>query len=433
MSAKFIFQKSNQKLIAGMCLVSTLALLGLLTQSVEAKVFLTSIQPASTIPEPTIHYTFDNNLLDTKSASTLIPASPCPVIGGPCNTSDEFGSDADGKYWTWSSTDNRGGGFTLETDLDIGATHTIALKFSFNEVSSWRKIIDYKNRVDDNGFYYFNENLQFYPYTNQTSVTSYPANTVLDLVVVRKPIENTSNSDFIVYAVGSDNGLTEIFRAIDTNNDSLPHTFTSNGLKTRLGFFFDDMATSSEATSSGKIYDLRIWRNTALTPAVLETVILRPSAPSTVSVAPATASAQVSWAAVPTALEYVVTVGNQSCTVVAPATSCTISGLVDGQTVIVSVQAVGLGGYSVPIVSDPVVIGASIPSSSSTIAPSTTSSTTIPLLQVPTENQVSVRDENQRKTLPQTGSKKDLIQWAVAVLLSGAYVSMVSRSRRRVI
>jgi LPXTG-motif cell wall-anchored protein len=432
-STKSISKKANRKLIVGLCLLSSPGLLGVALPSAEAGIFASSIQPSSTIPEPTIHYTFDTDLLDMKNASTLNLASPCPVVDGPCNTTSGFGSDANGKYWTWSSTDNRGGGFTLETAEDIGATHTIALKFSFDDVTSWRKIIDYKNRVDDSGFYYYNENLQFYPYTNQTSLTSYPANTVLDLVIVRQPVPNSSNSDFIVYAVGTDNDLVEIFRAVDTSNESLPHTFTSGGLKTRLGFFFDDLATGSEATPRGKVYDLRIWRNTALTPTVLESAVLRPSAPSTVSVAAATASAQVSWAAVPTALEYVVTVGNQSCTVVAPATSCTISGLVDGQTVTVSVQAVGLGGYSAPTLSSPVVIGASVPSSSSTIASSATTSTTIPVRQVPTEDQGSVRDENQRTTLPQTGSKNSLVQWAVAVLLSGIYLTMVSRSRRRVL
>jgi DNA-directed RNA polymerase specialized sigma24 family protein len=36
-------------------------------------------------------------------------------------------------------------------------------------------------------------------------------------------------------------------------------------------------------------------------------------------------------------------------------------------------------------------------------------------------------------SLPTTGAADDLMNWAVAVLLSGVYLSMVSRSRRRVL
>jgi hypothetical protein len=365
---------------------------------------------ATTIPDPTIHYTFDTDLLDAKSASTLIEAVPCPGPGGPCNSSSGFGSDADGRYWTWSSTDISGGGFTIETDTEIGATHTIALKFSFDTLGSWRKIIDYKNRQSDNGFYYYDDKLEFYPYTSQRSLTSYPANTVLDLLVVRKPIPSTSNSDFIVYAIGQDNSLNEIFRAVDTANNSLPHTFGTSPVRTLLGFFFDDSPTLSEATPTGKVYDLRIWANQALEPTVLAAAAQRPASPTGVSVTSPSASAVVSWTTVPNATSYLASAGGQSCTATAPATTCTITGLQNGQSVSVSVQAIGPGGYSAAFTSSAIVVGAATATTTTVASGSTTTSS---------------------PQLPVTGDSGTLFNWGILMLLAGVYAMLAVNTRRR--
>jgi hypothetical protein len=322
---------------------------------------------------PTIHYTFDSDLLDLKNKSTLTVAGACPISDGPCNVSGEFGEDSNGKYWTWTSTDARGGGFTVETNSVIGDSYTIALKFSFSDVTGYRKIIDYKDRASDNGFYYLNSDLLFYPYTSQRSATSYPADTVLDLVAVRTAT-GANTGTFTVYAVGSDNQLTQIFEANDTNNDSVPHVFGSPA-KTRLGFFFDDLDTSSEATASGKVYDLRIWENTSLSATALSSQILKPAAPTQVSAVPGASSVTVSWQAVDGAVTYIATAGGKTCTVSAPATSCTITGLSDGQQVTPTVQAFSPGGES-PITSAASAVTIPIATSTTTVAPTTTTTTT---------------------------------------------------------
>ncbi len=327
------------------------------------------------LPAPAIHYTFDTDLLDVHSNSTLTAAVACPA--DPCNSASSFGSDADGKYWTWSSTANRGGGFTVLTSANIGTSYTIAMKFSFAQVSGWRKIIDYEDRSTDNGFYYYGSKLQFYNGGNTfNSASSYPANTVLDLVIVRES-SNPSNpavltGTFTVYGVGSDNSLTQLFQYADNVGNSIPEVV---GGKTKLGFFFDDTATPSEATNNGKVYDLRIWSGTSLSAQTLSEAVVRPSPVTNIVAAPASQAINVSWTGVPGATSYLATAGGQSCTVSAPTTSCVITGLTNGASVSVNVQAIGPGGYSVVAsTASPVVVGAV----TATTAPSTTTSSTIP-------------------------------------------------------
>ena len=82
---------------------------------------------AVVVPAPTIEYNFSGNLTDSKSASTLTPAGACE--GDPCNDTATFGSDADGNYWAWTSSNARGGGLTLLTNSKIGDEYTIRIKF----------------------------------------------------------------------------------------------------------------------------------------------------------------------------------------------------------------------------------------------------------------------------------------------------------------
>ena len=378
---------------------------------------------AQALPTPAVHYTFDTDLLDTHSNSTLTASPACPA--DPCNSASSFGSDADGKYWTWTSTANRGGGFTVLTNSVIGTSYTIALKFSFAQVTSWRKIIDYENRTTDNGFYYYSSKLQFYNGGSTfNSATTYPANTVLDLVIVRES-SNPSNpavltGTFTVYGVGSDNSLTQLFQYADNVGNSIPHV---TGGKTKLGFFFDDTATSSEATNNGKVYDLRIWSGASLNAQTLGEAVVRPSAVTNVVATPATQSVNVSWSAVPGATSYIATTGSQSCSVNAPTTTCTINGLTDGASVTVNVQAIGPGGYSnVASTATPVVVGAA---TTTTVASGGATTTTAPAA-VPVSS--PAESENQ---LPTSGSNLSLAALALMMIATGTWFVVVRSGRVR--
>ncbi len=321
-----------------------LTVIAALTLSVSLSAITSPASAAA--PSPTIHYAFDGNFNDLGGASTLTPMPTCPTLdGNACNATAEFGNDADGGYWQWTSTAQRGGGFRMLSNQPIGDTYTMTMKFSFDMVGpSWRKIIDFRDRVPDTGFYFINGTIRFYNLGTASSQV-YPANTVLDLVAVRQSTGGLAGT-FTVYARGADGILTQLISISDPNGQSIPFVNGSN--QTLLGFFFDDTATSSEATNGGKVYDIKFWENTALTPQEIEEALVPPATPTGVVITPGNEQITVSWDAVPDATQYTVSVspGGASCTVSAPATSCVITGLSNGVSYLVSVTAVGPGGTS---------------------------------------------------------------------------------------
>ena len=237
-------------------------------------------------PPPAVHYTFDGSLTDAQSGSTLTVAPACPAE--PCNATTGFGSDPDGGYWTWTSTDTHGGGFTVDTNAAVGTSYTVALKFALSTKNPWRKIIDYANRTSDNGFYFHYQKLNFWtPTLQDESATEYPDDTVLDLVAVRQSTGGV-NGTFAVYAVGADQVLTLLFSFDDTDGSSIP---VDQGSGSRFGFFFDDTDTSDEAAPGGRVYDLRIWFDVALSPDDLNEELGLPAANVPAPVTPASSTA----------------------------------------------------------------------------------------------------------------------------------------------
>jgi LPXTG-motif cell wall-anchored protein len=337
--------------------------------------FFGGIASAAT-PQPTMQYTFDGNLTDSKGNSTLTTADACPA--DPCNATAEFGSDADGKFWRWTSTTEHGGGFTINTNENLGATYTIALKFAFDNESGWRKIIDYKNRASDNGFYFNDSTLNFYPF-DEYSPESYPEGSVLDLIAVRQATDAT-NGTFTVYAVGADGQLKHLFTSQDSSSESIPATNPSGG--TTLGFFFDDTDTYNEATSGGRVYGLRMWPGAALSEDEVQSATSPPAVPTDVTATAGDGSATVSWTGSSDATTYTVTAepGGATCTATAPATSCVISGLTNGTAYTFTVVATGDGGNSDR--SQP--SAAVTPAAPATTTTSVTTPTTTPVPQVTT-------------------------------------------------
>ncbi len=198
-----------------------------------------------------VQYNFNNHLTDLKNHSLLTPWSSTGD-NNRSNASTSFGSDANGNYWQWHSNTARGGGFYIDVDKDIGEEYTIGLKFSFeNTLGGWRKIIDYKNSTVDTGFYFYNGgHLNFYNYgVNGASVTQ--PNQVIDMIVRRN-----KNKQFEAYIVDSNYNKKFDMGVTDSSDQGVPAVI---GGKTRLGFFFDDIATSAETSPGGKVYTLKIW------------------------------------------------------------------------------------------------------------------------------------------------------------------------------
>jgi len=142
------------------------------------------------------------------------------------------------------------------------------MKFSFADFSGYRKIIDYKDRADDTGFYIYNSRINFYPLG--TSTDSFTPGQAMTLMVTRQATIGVSGI-FTVYSFDGSTFHQEL-QVTDTTGSSLPAASTLHPGGTKIGFFFDDTATAREATSSGKVFSVKTWNGTALSAADLETV-----------------------------------------------------------------------------------------------------------------------------------------------------------------
>lgn len=203
-----------------------------------------------------VYYDFDGNFDDELNGSTLTAFGEANDGYNHNNATSLFGSDTgagDVTYWQWTSTLDRGGGFWIDVDdLNILENYSIGVRFVFDDIdpTSWDKIIDYKDRVTDHGFYFHGQQLEFYP--QSAAGDTFSGGDVLDVVATR----DAATGQFIAYTI--ENGVrTEVFNFDDsTSRYAIPAEV--NG-KVRFGFFHDDNDTSREATSGGKVYSIKIW------------------------------------------------------------------------------------------------------------------------------------------------------------------------------
>jgi VCBS repeat-containing protein len=196
------------------------------------------------------HYTFDGSITDAFGDDTVTEYDA--DAGVPSNATSTFGTDEIGSYWEWTANNERGGGFTVDANLTDTAEYSIALRFSFDEVSGYNKIIDYLDRTADTGFYIHNGKVNFYN-LGTGSTTTYEANDVIDLIATRDAETDT----FTVYVSDGFGGYIEELQVKDSEGQSKP--FQVNDLA-RFGFFYDDSASATaEGTSGGKVYEIKIW------------------------------------------------------------------------------------------------------------------------------------------------------------------------------
>lgn len=202
-------------------------------------------------PRLVVEYDFINRLSDNQGNSVLTTFSSENDGYNHNNASSSFGLDNYGNYWTWTSTLARGGGFSIDIDEDLSQSYSIGVRFSFDSTGpSWKKIIDYKNQSSDNGFYFYSGGkLQFYPYS-PLGLSTTADGQIVDIIASR-----SAEGIFKAYTV-IDGTLVQEIELEDTSGQAIPSVIDG---KTRFGFFFDDTATSSEASNGGKVYSLKVW------------------------------------------------------------------------------------------------------------------------------------------------------------------------------
>lgn len=123
----------------------------------------------------------------------------------------------------------------------IGNEYTIEIYFVFDELNSWKRVVDWKNRKTDHGAYVYNGKLNFYNilYSTEAPVA---AGEYTYYVVTRE-----ANGKVQIYTDA------EVFiDFMDNNSDAL---IDEDGF---LNFFYDDLQVPNEA-SSGAVAMLNLY------------------------------------------------------------------------------------------------------------------------------------------------------------------------------
>ncbi len=134
-------------------------------------------------------------------------------------------------------------GLTLSNGLTAGDSYSIALNFNFTTLNGWQKIVDFKDLVQDSGFYTFNNNLNFYPVANGS--TPLIVNINADVVITR----DSSSNIFTAYL----NGAQEL-----TFTDS-SFFAVFNSANNIIHFFEDDTVFGYRESAPGVVNSIRIW------------------------------------------------------------------------------------------------------------------------------------------------------------------------------
>lgn len=185
-------------------------------------------------------YDFNGNLADT------LPTSVSLEQHGNIATS-VYGGDG----WSWTATTDPGGGLKLETALlSNPQSYSLGFRVKYGNVTGYRKIISFKGTADDDGLYFLNGNLVFYPFGANVSIT-YTVDTVYDFIFSR------SSDDVIrVYTVDGNGTATKVYEENDPTDASVPVAAAG---KYQFLFFCDDTDTSTEWTDSGAVQRIRVW------------------------------------------------------------------------------------------------------------------------------------------------------------------------------
>ncbi|MDD2528562.1 MAG: T9SS type A sorting domain-containing protein [Lentimicrobiaceae bacterium] len=124
----------------------------------------------------------------------------------------------------------------------IGEDYSIEIYFKFDELTSWKRVIDWKNRKTDRGAYIYSGKLNFYNilYSGEAPVV---AGEYTYYVLTR----TASTGKVLIY---TDADVKIDF--IDTNNDAL---VDDDGV---INFFYDDLVVKNEA-SAGAVAMIKLY------------------------------------------------------------------------------------------------------------------------------------------------------------------------------
>ncbi|MCS6822966.1 MAG: OmpA family protein [Cytophagaceae bacterium] len=185
-------------------------------------------------------YAFENNFKESSGNLPELTVVGCqgsfvkealPELGNMNKTVYRFNKNCG------LSFDNAAAGYFF------GHTYSIEIYFKFDDLKSWRRVIDFKNRTEDNGAYIYDGRLNFYDFV-KSDVAPVVAGEYTHYVFTR----DGATKKVKIYADGV--GKIEF---IDVNNHAVIST------DNKLNFFYDDLKVNHEASSGAvaliKLYD----------------------------------------------------------------------------------------------------------------------------------------------------------------------------------
>jgi hypothetical protein len=172
--------------------------------------------------------THDYNL--TNSLNDLVGSTPLISDGGSIGPAGyTFGTNQ---------------GLNVSSALTDVADYSFLMDFSFQDLSGYRKILDYKNLASDNGVYNLSTDLNYFN-ASFGPTGAFAANTPARVVITRDAATQV--------VTGYVDGVSQ-FSFTDTTNDA---TFTgTNGI---IRFFEDDNVTGQREASAGVATHISIY------------------------------------------------------------------------------------------------------------------------------------------------------------------------------
>lgn len=132
-------------------------------------------------------------------------------------------------------------GLSLSNALD-GSNYSLSMTFDLNDLSGYRKLVDFNGLADDAGLYLFDNSLNFFPVALGTF--SVAANQDVTVNLARDGVTQV--------VTGSVNG-TQQFSFVDTTGIAVFKTANST-----IHFFEDDNATGQNEASGGIVRNITI-------------------------------------------------------------------------------------------------------------------------------------------------------------------------------
>jgi hypothetical protein len=186
-----------------------------------------------------LRYNFNNSLVETNGVGPTMT-----VLGNQGVYEIDTLNEISGKTKTVYRFE-KNSGFQFDNAASgnfLGSTYTIELYFVFDELQSWKRVVDWKNRKTDNGAYVYYGELNFYPYVYSGEAPVLPGEYTYYVVT-----RDGSTNKLLIYT----DAKVEI-EFIDNSNDGIIDEDHA------LNFFFDDLVVPNEA-SSGAVALLNLY------------------------------------------------------------------------------------------------------------------------------------------------------------------------------